>query len=156
MSDTTPQGRRSKRSGPRLDHRQVVASRAFVDEGIADLLEAVWDYGLETDISCQGGQVDSLNRSMFTGDGCSDAWIIFGDIADGIHFLMHSMELLEDQVHNYDRVGQELPWAGSVALQIFTPFEDGDFSSPWRGRVVWDHRLTGVLTQVWVAVVDND
>ncbi|AGB22406.1 hypothetical protein Mycsm_02042 [Mycobacterium sp. JS623] len=37
-------------------HRQVTASNGVeVDEGIRDLLEALWSRGIVTDFSCQGG-----------------------------------------------------------------------------------------------------
>ena len=43
-------------------HRQVVASNGVeVDEGIRDLLEAVWSRGMATEFSCQGEQGESAH-----------------------------------------------------------------------------------------------
>ena len=38
-------------------HREVTASKGIdVDEGIRDLLEALWSRGMVTEFSCQGGR----------------------------------------------------------------------------------------------------
>jgi ribosomal protein L28 len=53
-------------------HRQVAASIGVeVDEGIRDLLEALWSRGMETEFSCQGDH-DSLAHICFT--HAADAW----------------------------------------------------------------------------------
>jgi hypothetical protein len=47
-------------------HRQVVASNGVqVDEGIRDLLEALWSHGMVTEFSCQCSQ-DNLAHICFT------------------------------------------------------------------------------------------
>jgi hypothetical protein len=47
-------------------HRQVAASiGVHVDEGIRDLLEALWSRGMETEFSCQGDH-DGLAHICFT------------------------------------------------------------------------------------------
>jgi hypothetical protein len=53
-------------------HRQVTASNGVeVDEGIRDLLEALWSRGMVTEFSCQGER-DELAHICFA---CAeDAW----------------------------------------------------------------------------------
>jgi hypothetical protein len=47
-------------------HRQVTASNGVeVDEGIRELLEALWSRGMATEFSCQG-QHDALAHICFT------------------------------------------------------------------------------------------
>lgn len=53
-------------------HRQVMASNGVeVDEGIRDLLEALWSRGMTTEFSCQGER-DELAHVCFT--RAEDAW----------------------------------------------------------------------------------
>ncbi|HEX2286001.1 MAG TPA: hypothetical protein VHI10_14440 [Mycobacterium sp.] len=53
-------------------HRQVTASNGVeVDEGIRDLLEALWSRGMSTEFSCQGDD-DKLAHVCFT--RMADAW----------------------------------------------------------------------------------
>jgi hypothetical protein len=53
-------------------HRQVTASNGVdVDEGIRDLLEALWSRGMVTEFSCQGER-DELAHICFT--NTADAW----------------------------------------------------------------------------------
>jgi hypothetical protein len=52
-------------------HRQVLASNGVeVDEGIRDLLEAVWARGMATEFSCQGH--NELAHICFA--SAADAW----------------------------------------------------------------------------------
>jgi hypothetical protein len=56
-------------------HRQVTASNGVeVDEGIAELLEALWSRGMATEFSCQG-------------DHGKLAHICFAGAADARHFM---------------------------------------------------------------------
>jgi hypothetical protein len=81
-------------TGVATAHRQVVASNGVeVDEGIQDLLEALWSRGIVTEFSCQGGDgalahicfTHAADASRFTqapGDflitlGESRAWVDF-------------------------------------------------------------------------------
>lgn len=77
------------------NHPQVQVDNRSVDEGMADLMRIVWDYGLRTVNCCQGGP-----EKMFTW-----AWIQFGDIADGIKFLEATGFLtgwkFADDIHMY-------------------------------------------------------
>ena len=53
-------------------HRQVTASNGVeVDEGIRDLLEALWSRGMVTEFSCQG-EDGELAHICFT--TAADAW----------------------------------------------------------------------------------
>lgn len=69
-------------NGTSTIHRPVKTSRhgVEVDEGIADLIEAVWSNGLETQYCCQDLNDDGM------------AQIIFLDIDDGYQFLRKSVE----------------------------------------------------------------
>lgn len=87
-------------AGVATAHRQVTASNGVeVDEGIRDLLEALWRRGMVTDFSCQGGHGElahicfahaaDANRFMGSrGDfsitlGESRAWVDFpADLID--------------------------------------------------------------------------
>jgi hypothetical protein len=63
-------------------HRQVTASnRVEVDEGIVELLEALWSHGLVTEFSCQG-EHDQL------------AHICFARTADARRFMQAPGEFL--------------------------------------------------------------
>ena len=53
-------------------HRQVAASNSVeVDEGIRDLLEALWSRGMDTEFSCQGDR-DGQAHICFA--RAADAW----------------------------------------------------------------------------------
>jgi large subunit ribosomal protein L33 len=56
----------------RTTHRQVTASNGVeVDEGLRDLLEALWSRGMSTDFSCQGDD-DGIAHICFA--YVADAW----------------------------------------------------------------------------------
>lgn len=50
------------------DHRQVTVHRdgqaVQVDEGIADLIRALWAAGIDTEYSCQGGQSPDVGNEL--------------------------------------------------------------------------------------------
>jgi hypothetical protein len=53
-------------------HRQVTASNGVaVDEGIRDLLEALWSRGMDTEFSCQG---DHNEQAHICFARAADAW----------------------------------------------------------------------------------
>jgi hypothetical protein len=59
-------------------HTRKDVNGRSVDEGMADLMQVIWDYGLRTVHSCQGGP----ERPSFTW-----AWIQFWELSDGMKFL---------------------------------------------------------------------
>jgi hypothetical protein len=78
-------------------HRQVVASNGVeVDEGIRDLLEALWSRGMVTEFSCQGdyGQLAHIcfthaaDASRFT-QGPGDFLITLGESRAWVDFPEH-------------------------------------------------------------------
>lgn len=61
----------------------------WVDEGIADLLEAVWDYGLRTKFSCEGGE--ELKRTLKDGTttviSTTESYVMFNTVDDAVTFM---------------------------------------------------------------------
>jgi hypothetical protein len=76
------------------NHRQVQASRATVDEGMAELLEAVWAAGIDTQFSCQGGPDEE--------DWPHPGYIVFPTIGDAVRFLQATADRMEH--HEYERL----------------------------------------------------
>lgn len=78
-------------------HKQVRAKRPsgptiWVDEGMKDFLEALWDQGIETVLSCQE------NRPGV-------AWVEFTSPDDAIHFLEMVWDLADEEMR--DRIEGE-------------------------------------------------
>ena len=118
-------------------HKQVEASRATVDEGIAELLECLWAAEITTTHSCQGGEPDD--------DGSPrPAMIMFPTVDDALRFMLATMK----KSHWYNR----------LTLRLADPQYDldaGDFG-PVRASVAWpaEDRWTGSdvtaeLTDAW-------
>ena len=62
-------------------HRQVHTSIGVeVDEGIRELLEALWAHGMRTEFSCQGGEAGM-------------AHICFSDLADAVRFAAGDLQV---------------------------------------------------------------
>jgi len=76
-------------------HSQVTIDGRMVDEGMADLMQAVWGYGIRTVECCQGGTEKVLTW----------AWVQFWDIPDAVKFLEGTGYLSDwqytDAVHMY-------------------------------------------------------
>ena len=68
-------------------HKQVLTSNGHVDEGMVDLLEAVWRSGIATQFSCQGG-------SHYPGspDMTQNGNIVFASVNDGLRFMRVTMQ----------------------------------------------------------------
>jgi hypothetical protein len=85
-------------------HRQVHTSIGVeVDEGIRDLLEALWVHGFRTEFSCQGGEPDET--------GESSAHICFARIADAVRFAEGPGDLVITE-------GERRAWVDFPAAQI--------------------------------------
>jgi hypothetical protein len=112
-----------------MSHRQVKASRAVVDEGLAPLLELVWAAGIDTQFSCQG--TPSGNAS-----------IVFPDVDSALRFMSITME----RSHWYNR----------LTMKLMEPIESvtyGGVGAP-RACVEWPvtnmrQDVTVELTKVW-------
>lgn len=62
----------------------------FIDEGIAPLIQALWDQGYDTTFSCQGGNVDEGTRWRH------NAYISFRTFDDGVRFMRHMQRAMFD------------------------------------------------------------
>ena len=76
-------------------HNRVDVDGRLVDEKMADLIRAVWAFGLRTISCCQGGPEKPF----------SWAWIQFWDLPDGVKFLEGTGYLANwiygDDIHMY-------------------------------------------------------
>ena len=76
-------------------HPQVETSTGvFVDEDMKDLLEAVWEFGLRTKYSCQGGDKIWQHKQMIL---VHDAYIMFPTVQEALKFLTTSREIVDWQ-----------------------------------------------------------
>jgi len=116
-------------------HPQVDVEGIEVDEGMADLLLALWKLGLDTQFSCQGHLDKFVPYSSFGHDYA--AQIVFSDIDQAVKFLKKSAELMGYQGLN----------EGNFVLHSMTPFEDG---VP-RAAVTFPPAILEDLTERWVA-----
>jgi hypothetical protein len=143
---------------PKYSHTQVPANHPsgltiHVDEGLKDLLEALWRQDFVTEWSCQGGlaqgtmshQVGIAPASMFWPHGVttkavrafSDASIVFADYDAAARFTKHTAVRLWTP--------EESPlW--DIVLKPFSPYPD---NAPWRAEVLWQHQLTQRITEAW-------
>lgn len=78
----------SERKIPSQETEHLFVNRrgVWVDEGIADLLEAIWDYGLRTKYSCEGGTEfrHTLNDGSTVITHTTESYIMFCTIEDAI------------------------------------------------------------------------
>jgi hypothetical protein len=111
-------------------HPQVQASRARVDEELAELLEAVWAAGIATQYSCQGGIFDETGKP-------AEAHIVFSTVAGAVRFMHRTMT----RSRCYD----------GLTLKLAEPIWDysADQMGPTRAVVTWPHHVTQQLTDVW-------
>ena len=100
----------------RIDHfhPRVSVQRRMVDEDMAELMDAVWGFGLQTVDCCQGGP-----ESPFYW-----AWVHFAQLSEGVRFLEGTGYLgnwkYADQVHLY-LAHPLLPQAGPSAMVLIDP-----------------------------------
>ncbi|ORW33268.1 hypothetical protein AWB91_09075 [Mycobacterium paraense] len=102
-------------------HRQVRAARALVDVGLAPLLEAVWQAGIETSYSCEGG-------------ADLDGYIAFPSVDDGVRFMTATAARTPHSRFKH------------LWLTFLQPWPD---SGEFRARVAWPWPLTRALTTAW-------
>ena len=110
-------------------HRQVEASRAWVDEGMVELLEAVWAASIDTQFSCQGGPDEN--------DWMHPGMIMFPTVDDAVRFLQATAERMEHYEY------------GCLAMSLAKPWHR-DPSGPLRAAVEWSYELTPILSAAWV------
>lgn len=95
-------------------HPQLQASRAKVDEGLAELLEAVWAYGLVTEYSCQGGMCEDTGKT-------AEAQIVFSTVAGAVRFMRATMirsRCHDDQGYPYS---VEVSWPTGDRFRVGIP-----------------------------------
>lgn len=143
---------------PKYSHTQVPASHPsgltiHVDEGLKELLEALWRRDFVTEWSCQGGLVQGTMSyqagiapaSIFWPHGVttkavgafSDASIVFADYEAASRFVKETAKR--------SWTSEEALW--DIALKPFPPTTEG--ALVWRAEVLWQHRLTERITEVW-------
>jgi len=116
-------------------HPQVDVEGIEVDEGMADLLLAVWRLGLDTQYSCQGHLDKFIPYSPLGHDYASQ--IVFAHIDHAVKFLKKSAELM-----GYDRLNE-----GGLVLHTMSPLED---DVP-RAEVTFPPAILEDLAERWVA-----
>jgi|GEM_PF-4017611 hypothetical protein len=117
-------------------HPQVEVEGIEVDEGMADLLLALWKLGLDTQYSCQG-HVDKFAPYDTFGHSYASQ-IVFSSIDHAVKFLKKSTELM-----GYDGLHE-----GGFVLHSMSPFEDGI----GRAAVTFPPAILETLTERWVAL----
>lgn len=110
-------------------HRQINVNGIDVDEGLAVLLESLWEAGIETQYSCQGDP--------------GSAMIVFPTVTDGLRFVQETLAV----------TGYYGCYAGRLTMQISPPLPR-DLSrwmehSPVRLHVEWPARFTQVWEAAW-------
>jgi hypothetical protein len=121
---------------PDLDppHPQVEVDGIEVDEGIRDLLVALWDLGLDTQYSCQGVPDKFSPHQSYSRNYASQ--IVFGNVDHAVKFMKKTAELLGSK--NYSE--------GGVVLATMAPT---DGSTP-RAEVTFSPVLLQEITDAWV------
>lgn len=116
-----------------VPHQQVDAEGIEVDEGMRDLLVALWKLGLDTQFSCQG-EPDLFNPRASRDHA---AQIVFASTTDAHRFVKKSAEMF----------GTELYDDGGLSLATMLPMD----SEVPRAAVTFSPRLLSDLTDLWVA-----
>lgn len=117
------------------EHPQVDAHGVQVDEGMRDLLVALWKLGLDTEYSCQGEPGKFAPNRWFSRDYASQ--IVFADLDQAHKFLKKTLELVGD-VPVWDE--------GGISLRTMLPVDGG---SP-RAEVTFSPKLLPEVTRLWV------
>jgi len=116
-------------------HSQVEVEGIEVDEGMADILLALWKLGLDTQYSCQGHADKFAPYDTFGHSYASQ--IVFARIDHAVKFLKKSTELM-----GYEGLNE-----GGFVLHSMSPFEDGVA----RAEVTFPPAILETLTEQWVA-----
>jgi len=116
-------------------HPQVDVYGIEVDDGLSDLLVALWKLGLDTQYSCQG----QPNRYSPNHPGSWDAsaQILFTDADQALKFVKKAIELLGDDGYH----------EGGFRVNVC----HGIDSATLRGDVRFCPELIPQLTEVWTA-----
>lgn len=105
------------------NHMQVNLAGIDVDEGLANLLEGLWEAGISTQFSCQG------NPGV--------AMILFPTVTDGLRFVEETLAA----------TGTYGCYAGRLSMHISHPWPASD--GPSRFVVEWPPAFTPVWEAAW-------
>lgn len=110
-------------------HSRVDVQGRMVDEGMAELMTALWGFGLQTVDCCQGGPESPFNW----------AWVQFTDLAQGVRFLEGTGFLggwlYADYVHLY-LTPPLLPQVGPSPMVLIEPNFLQEISKNWAAGTV--------------------
>lgn len=111
-------------------HPQVTSSiGAAVDAGIAPLLEALWECGLETEWSCQGypEQYQILPLHFAT------AYVVFPHRTHALRFQMYTADWLFSRGWTQEAMNVKLnPMTEQRASVTFPPLLMGEITTLWQ------------------------
>lgn len=125
----------------RSKHDTVTTSRDItVDRGIADLIEALWTIGFETQFSCEGN-ADLFDPSGSLENHTDAAHIIFPDVEQGVKFAELSYRFL---IH----ARPDLPWAGLMTVEMGLPLKTVEMGTI-RSVVRFNPDALESLTKYW-------
>jgi len=116
-------------------HAQTEVYGVEVDEGMSDLLVALWELGLETQFSCQGHPDRYLPNHAESWN--SSAQIFFSDADQALKFIKKSIELLESDGYH----------EGGFRMAV----THGIDSAVLRGDVRFSPEPLQELTAVWTS-----
>lgn len=106
-------------------HPRVKVDGRSVDEGMAELMKAVWSFELRTVNCCQGGPESPLVW----------AWVQFWDLNDGVKFIEGTCYLAgwryADEVHLY-LTAPILPQAGPSPMVLMNPALLPEITELWK------------------------
>ena len=125
-------------------HHEVEISGIMVDEGIRDLLLALWKLGLQTQFSCQGhpDRFNPYSENM----GEYAAQILFANMEHGFKFVKKSLELLNINPEADDYLERSLFHTGGFDIRI----SDGMWPDPtFRADVRFSPLIIPELTRLW-------
>ena len=117
-------------------HAQVELDEVEVDAGIAPLLRALWDLGIETQFSCEGDPDRYIRHQAPASQ--HDSHIVFAELSAAIRFMERTLGLL-------GYVPFKDGWLELTPMQPYVPND-----SP-RGRVGWPPVLLEEITRSWIA-----
>lgn len=106
------------------DHTQVTVNGIDVDEGLAELLQALWAADIGTQYSCQGGP--------------GEAMILFPTVKDALRFVTETFAV----------TGYCGCYTGRLPLELAAP--DPRLTTRCvRAVVRWPHHMTRIWTAAW-------
>jgi len=116
-------------------HTQVEVAGIEVDEGIAELLEMLWDHGIKTQFSCQGGLRET-------------AMIMFPSVGDATLFMEGTLRPLNFYGCFSARLTMQLAQPNpDIPGWGLTQYSDPD--QRVRASVEWPFQFTEIWKMAW-------